>query len=165
MRKVFYYRLCSDLIVVPSLKRRIEEDPPEMEDLLTIVVERIVGEPSAELVGLVKKRISRTPGDDYTWPGNVRELEQCVRRILLVQSPMQSADDLLSTLKAGMEGHTLDVKTLASGYCYALYQAHGTIEAVSRIANLDRRTAKKHIDTGRRWGSLRTKNKGSADGV
>ncbi|MDX2453686.1 hypothetical protein [Desulfosarcina sp.] len=54
-----------------------------MEDLLKVVVERIVGEPSAELVAWVNEQISLAPGIDYAWPGNVRELEQCVGRILL----------------------------------------------------------------------------------
>jgi DNA-binding NtrC family response regulator len=153
MREDFYYRLCSDLIVVPSLMQRIQEDPAELEDLLEVVVERIVGEPSSELVALVADQISQTPGSDYTWPGNVRELEQCVRRILLKQSysplPTRASKDLLSNLQAGLGKQTLDVKTLVTGYCFTLYQSHGTIEAVARIAGLDRRTAKKHIDTGR----------------
>jgi transcriptional regulator with AAA-type ATPase domain len=153
LREDFYYRLCSDLIIVPSLKQRLQEDPAELEDLLAVVIERIVGEPSSELVALVNKQISRTPGRNYSWPGNVRELEQCVRRILLKQSytplAVQPANDLLSALKVGMQSQTLDLKTLVAGYCQALYQSHGTIEAVARIAGLDRRTAKKHIDTGR----------------
>jgi transcriptional regulator with GAF, ATPase, and Fis domain len=122
------------------------------------VVERIVGEPSNELVALVNNQISQTPGSDYSWPGNVRELEQCVRRILLRQSyiPLaaQPENDLLSTLKNRLENQTLDLKTLTAGYCYCLYQMQGTIEAVARIAGVDRRTAKKHIDTGRQLLSL-----------
>jgi len=153
LREDFYYRLCSDIIIVPPLRQRLGEDAAELEDLIAVVIERIVGEPSSELVALVNKQISRTPGSDYPWPGNVRELEQCVRRILLKQSysPLatQPANDLLSTLKNGLESQTLDLKTLVAGYCYCLYQSHGTIEAVARMAGLDRRTAKKHIDTGR----------------
>ena len=161
LREDFYYRLCSDLIIVPSLKQRLQEDPAELEDLLAVVVKRIVGESSAELVTLVNEQISRTPGSDYPWPGNVRELEQCVRRILLKRSyiplPMQTGEDLSSMLKAGMEKQTLDLKTLVAGYCYNLYQSRGTIEAVARIINLDRRTAKKHIDTGRQLFSVKDK--------
>ena len=34
------------------------------------------------------------------------------------------------------------------GYCLMLYRRHQTIEAVARITGLDRRTAKKHIESG-----------------
>ena len=153
MRKDFFYRLCSDLIVVPSLAQRIREDPGELEDLLQVVIQRIVGEPSEELVQWVKTQIRRAPGIDYTWPGNVRELEQCVRRILLKRqyTPLsgQAPPDLTAQLKTGLQDQSLDAKSLVGGYCFLLYQAHQTIEAVARITGLDRRTAKKHIENGR----------------
>ena len=153
MRKDFFYRLCSDLIVVPSLAQRIREDPGELDDLLEVVIQRIVGEPSEELMQWVKTQIRRAPGIDYAWPGNVRELEQCVRRILLKReyAPLsdQAPPDLAAQLKAGLQHQSLDAKSLLGGYCFLLYQAHQTIEAVARITGLDRRTAKKHIENGR----------------
>lgn len=153
MRKDFFYRLCSDLIVVPSLAQRIREDPGELDDLLQVVIQRIVGEPSEELTQWVKTQILRAPGIDYTWPGNVRELEQCVRRILLKReyAPLsgQAPPDLTAQLRTGLQHQSLDAKSLLGGYCFLLYQAHQTIEAVARITGLDRRTAKKHIENGR----------------
>ena len=153
MRKDFYYRLCSDLIVVPPLVQRIHEDPNELEDLLQVVVQRIVGVPSAELVSWVKANICRAPGIDYRWPGNVRELEQCVRRILLkhAYSPLQppSPLDLASRLQTGIQQQDISAKALVAGYCLTLFQHHKTIEAVARITGLDRRTAKKHIENGK----------------
>jgi DNA-binding NtrC family response regulator len=152
MRKDFFYRLCSDLIVVPSLAQRIREDPGELDDLLQVVIQRIVGEPSDELAGRVKAQIRWSPGVDYPWPGNVRELEQCVRRILMKQeyTPLacRSESDLASRLKIGIEKQALDAKSLMGGYCLMLHQKHQTIEAVARITGLDRRTAKKHIEIG-----------------
>jgi DNA-binding NtrC family response regulator len=155
MRKDFFYRLCSDLIIVPSLARRIHEDPNELEDLLQVVIERIVGAPSAELVSRIRAQICQAPGIDYPWPGNVRELEQCVRRILLKHeyAPLQthSRSDIGSMLRAGMRQQVLDAKTVIAGYCLMLYRQHKTIEAVARITGLDRRTAKKHITAGKQW--------------
>mgnify|MGYP001027021373 CR=1 FL=1 len=78
-----YYRLCSDIIVVPPLRQRIREAPQELDDLLAHTVARMVGAPSPELVGMVKAVVDARLGPDYPWPGNVRELEQCVRRVLL----------------------------------------------------------------------------------
>jgi len=153
MRKDFFYRLCSDLIVVPPLAQRIREDPEELDDLLQVVIQRIVGESSEELVQWVKMQICRTPGIDYPWPGNVRELEQCVRRILLKREyaplPGQTPLDPTAQLIAGLRHQSLDAKSLMGGYCFLLHQTHQTIEAVARITGLDRRTAKKHIENGR----------------
>ena len=152
MREDFYYRLCSDLIVVPSLAQRFREDPGELDDLLQVVLERIVGQPSEELAARIKKRIHHSPGIDYPWPGNVRELEQCVRRILMKQEyrPLarRSGRDLETRLKTGIEMQTLDAKSLMDGYCLMLHRQHRTIEAVARITGLDRRTAKKYIANG-----------------
>ncbi len=154
MRKDFFYRLCSDLIVVPSLAQRIHENPNELEELLNVVVQRIVGAPSDELVAWVQERIRLTPGIDYQWPGNVRELEQCVRRIMMKQEytplPNRSLPDFAAKLHQGMQQQRLKAKALVAGYCLTLYRQHHTIEAVARIAGLDRRTAKKHIETGKR---------------
>jgi sigma-54 dependent transcriptional regulator, flagellar regulatory protein len=36
-----------------------------------------------------------------------------------------------------------------AGYCRRLYDRLGTYEAVARVTGLDRRTAKRHIETGR----------------
>ena len=152
MRADFFYRLCSDLIVVPSLAQRVQENPGELEELLRVVVQRIVGEPSDELVARVSEQIRRTPGVGYGWPGNVRELEQCVRRILMkhayVPLPDHRSADLAAMLQRDMQGQRLSAKDLISGYCLMLYRRHQTIEAVARIAGMDRRTAKKHIEVG-----------------
>ncbi len=153
MRKDFFYRLCSDLIVVPPLAQRIHENPNELQELLQVVVERIVGAPSAELVTLVKEQICYEPGIAYAWPGNVRELEQCVRRILLKRAytPLApcSPSGLIFELQKGIEAQSLNAKALIGGYCLLLHRQHKTIEAVARITGLDRRTAKKHIEEGK----------------
>src|SRR6185295_19149483 len=81
-RDDFYYRLCSDVIEMPSLRERLAEDPGEMGVLLTHLVHRIVGVPDREVGEWVQQGISTELGPDYAWPGNVRELEQCVRRVL-----------------------------------------------------------------------------------
>ena len=154
MRKDFFYRLCSDLIVVPPLAQRIHENPNELEELLHVVIERIVGVPSAELAALVNKQICRAPGITYAWPGNVRELEQCVRRILLKRAYTPLAPRLppgqMSELIEGIKTQSLDAKALVGAYCLMLHQQHKTIEAVARISGMDRRTAKKHIEEGKR---------------
>lgn len=149
-RDDFYYRLSSDIISMPPLWVRIQENPNELEDLLAYTVERMLGQPSPELVETIKSVISKNLGPDYLWPGNVRELEQCVRRVILEKNykgdiPTLPQDDLKARLVTGMEAGELDAQKLLSGYCALLYKRYGTFEDVARRINLDRRTVKKYI--------------------
>lgn len=82
-RDDFYYRLSSDTFEVPPLRERIRQEPGELDALLAVTVEKILGEPYPELVQRISGMIKRQLGRDYHWPGNVRELEQCVKRLIL----------------------------------------------------------------------------------
>jgi DNA-binding NtrC family response regulator len=148
-RDDFFYRLCSDIVRVPPLRQRIQENPAEMDELLSLIVYRISGEASPEILNKVRRSIAVSPGTDYAWPGNVRELEQAVRRILLTGAYPGDrripASDLQSRLHAGIETGSIDAETLLGGYCELLHQRHGTFEEVARRTKLDRRTAKANI--------------------
>ena len=148
-RDDFYYRLCSDMITVPPLKQRIEEDAGELDDLIAFTLKRMVGRPSPELAALVREVIDRELGPGYGWPGNVRELEQCIRRILLRSSyegdHQPAAPDLEMRLAEGIAQGSISSQDLVAGYCALLYRRHNTFEEVARRTNLDRRTVKKYI--------------------
>lgn len=148
-REDFFYRLCSDLITLPPLRQRLQEEPREIEILLGHVVRRIVGEHSAELAADLRGILARHPGPHYPWPGNVRELEQAVRRILLTRryAGEQTAPDLTARLHRGIDEGLLDAQELLAGYCALRYEACGTYEEVARQVGLDRRTVKKYIQT------------------
>jgi DNA-binding NtrC family response regulator len=148
-RDDFYYRLCSDVIRVPPLRTRIQEDPKELDDLVAHTIMRMVGQPYPTLVKMVLAAIGENLGRAYPWPGNVRELEQCVRSVLIKRkyegSFRQVRSDLDAQLKTGVAEGSLDAQSLVQGYCRLLHQRHGTYEAVARITGLDRRTVKKHV--------------------
>lgn len=152
LRDDFFYRLCSDIIIVPGLSQRISEDRRELKDLLAHTIFRIVGKPSRDLCTRLHRQIVQQLGTGYAWPGNVRELEQCVRRLLINRQYMPfegtSCRGVDGYLKEGIEKSTLDAQTLIAGYCYILYKRYGTYEAVAQRTRLDRRTAKKHIELG-----------------
>jgi len=154
-RDDFFYRLCSDTITVPPLRQRLEEDPNELRGLLSYAVERMVGNPSPELVEIVQNVISKTLGDHYPWPGNVRELEQCVRRVLIKRSYVgderKISPDERTSLLRGIDSGEIDAQTLLGKYCLMLYKRFGTFEEVARRTNLDRRTVKKHILSEKKW--------------
>lgn len=148
-RDDFYYRLCSDSIVVPSLQQRLQENPKELDELIACTVERITGHKAEELAVTVKEVIDKNLGNDYHWPGNVRELAQCIRRVIIKRQytgdSTAASQDLRPRLFADIDSGKLDAQDILAAYCTILYQKHGTYEQVARITQLDRRTVKKHI--------------------
>lgn len=148
-RDDFYYRLCSDIIVVPPLRQRIQEEPRELEALIANILKRMIGEAAVPYAKLVREAIMRDVGKNYSWSGNVRELEQAVRRIVITRHyrgdvGVRQAGEL-EQLTALMETGTMDAQALLAGYCRLLYQRFGTYEEVARRTKLDRRTVKKYI--------------------
>lgn len=149
-RDDFYYRLCSDVIEVPSLRLRLREEPGELEVLVRAVLLRMLGPQGEELSDFVLTTLMSSVGTSYYWPGNVRELEQAVRRILVTGSyrgeeTRAAATPADSQLLSAIDNGELDAQQLLAGYCQMLYQRHGTIEEVARRTRLDRRTVRKHL--------------------
>ncbi|NIR32664.1 MAG: sigma-54-dependent Fis family transcriptional regulator [Gammaproteobacteria bacterium] len=147
-RDDFFYRLCSDVITVPPLRRRIAESPAELEQLVRLLVQRMTGEPSADLVTLVLEVLERDVPRDYSWPGNVRELEQAVRRILLTRRyevDLQAVTGDDAAFAERLRSGRLSARDLLGRYCRLLYERHGSYEEVARRTELDRRTVKKYL--------------------
>ncbi len=149
-REDFYYRLCSDVIVMPTLHKRLAEDPGELDLLLRHTVNRMVGYDAPVMQAFVKERIRKCLPGDYHWPGNVRELEQCVRRIMLTGSYMADSsannDDLEARIRDNITRQEYDADGLLTDYLALLYRRHGTYEEVARRVRMDRRTVKKYLD-------------------
>jgi DNA-binding NtrC family response regulator len=145
-RDDFYYRLCSDVITVPSLQTRLQEMPDELDRLVRLLVERMTGRQDDSLAEKVLNILGEQVPRTYPWPGNVRELEQAIRRILLSGSYIPQT----ITHKEGAEFESIKrgemtLEQLTRLYCRMLYQQHGTYEEVARRTGLDRRTAKKYV--------------------
>jgi len=148
-RDDFYYRLCSDVIRLPTLRERIAASPRELEDLVRVVVSRIAGEQQAALVPIALEALHRDLPRDYAWPGNVRELEQAVRRIVLtgryVSEPEGAASNRDQQFSDLARAGQLTAKDLLGRYCAMLYAQLGTYAEVAARTGLDRRTARKYI--------------------
>lgn len=147
-REDFYYRLCSNIVHVPTLRQQIHEDPSTLETLLEHTILRIAGEPVPHLLDLVMTTLEGEVGLDYEWPGNVRELEQAVRSILLTlhyNKNNSNEVDCTNELHLAIERESVSAQELVSLYCSLLYRKYGTYEKVAKITNLDPRTIKKHI--------------------
>lgn len=150
-RDDFFYRLCSEVITIPPLRQRVQENPQELESLLERVLERITGNGETGLGGEIKMILEQSLGKDYHWPGNVRELEQAVRRILMtgnyVGDQLPVGNDANERLQAKVVRGDVSAQELLCDYCRLLYLRYGTYEEVARVTGLDRRTAKKYIQS------------------
>lgn len=148
-RDDFYYRLCSDVIIVPTLRNQIKEDPKSFNEILKHTVDRIMGKPSTELHAPIKDTLISELDKDYAWPGNVREMEQAIRRILITSqyeaNSKEGSPPVQDPIFTHIQEGNLDAKNLLEAYCTALYQKYGTYEKVAQITKLDRRTVKKYI--------------------
>lgn len=147
-RDDFYYRLSANVIAVPTLAQRLEEAPEELDELISALLPRLVGEYDEALHHEVRAAIDRDLGPRYPWPGNVRELEQCIRRVLLTKrcgfdAPATggSGDPLADEIRSG----SLTAEALVVRYCQLLYEQLGTYVDVAKRTGLDRRTVKKYI--------------------
>ncbi len=149
-RDDFYYRLCSDIISVPTLRQQIKESPDTLEKLLNHTLDQITETPTHDLKNSILRTLEKELPGDYSWPGNVRELEQAVRRIILTNSYLGDTPNLPSDLRDrlhnGIDEGTLNASEILSSYCTLLYQRFGTYEEVARKTRLDRRTVKKHVN-------------------
>ncbi len=149
-REDLYYRLCSDIIVTPSLREQIRESSEQLHSLLLFIAKRLAGEEDAENLAQETQSFIRTELDpDYRWPGNVRELEQCVRNILIrkrYDPPKPTAQaphvGLVDAIKAG----AYSADELITHYVSLVYAQTGNYQETGRRLKLDGRTVKTKVD-------------------
>jgi transcriptional regulator of acetoin/glycerol metabolism len=146
-RDDFYYRLCSDVIEVPTLRQRIAESSAELELLVRLIVGRITG------LGDVSAEVLENLPHGYDWPGNVRELEQAVRRIVMTgryaPAPALPAPAEEELLFAGLRSGELTAAELLGRYSAMLYRRLGTYAEVAKRTGLDPRTSRKYVEAAR----------------
>jgi sigma-54 specific flagellar transcriptional regulator A len=151
-RDDFFYRLCSDVIEMPPLRRRLAESPGELEELVRLLVGGIAGSQDADLVARVLEGLHRDLPRGYAWPGNVRELEQAVRRVLLTGrygGELAAAADPDQALADKLRAGELTAGELLERYSAMLYRRLGSYAAVAKRTGLDPRTSRKYIDGAR----------------
>jgi transcriptional regulator with AAA-type ATPase domain len=151
-RDDFYYRLCSDVIELPTLRQRIAESASELEQLVRLLIIRIASAQASGLTASVMEALEHELPSGYAWPGNVRELEQAVRRILLTGRYAGDAADAVTDeeerLTEQLRGGGLTAEELLARYCALLYRRLGTYSEVARRTGLDPRTSRKYVEAG-----------------
>ncbi len=147
-RDDFYYRLCSDTIVIPSLAQRIAEESSELPTLVTHLTERIIGAEAPAVVARVLTALEEL--GSYDWPGNVRELEQAIRSVIIGGSyrgdHRSGLDPVVQMVDKLPE--PLSFEQLMARYSRELYTRIGTYDGVGRVMGVDRRTVRKYMGEG-----------------
>ncbi len=156
-RADLYYRLCSDLLVTPTLHERIAAAPEERANLVLFLSQRALGEGLEELATEVAREvegwIDRHLGPDYPWPGNVRELAQCVHNVLIrgeyrPARPLEAPGEqggARARLAAEILSGELSAEEVLRRYCTLVYARVGSYEEAGRRLGLDRRTVKSRV--------------------
>ena len=153
-RQDFYYRLCADLIVTPSLRDQIGGSRDELRTLIRFVAQRLLPGDEDTLTDEVLTNIDRHLGPDYAWPGNFRELEQCVRNVLIrghYPGDAATGDTPEDALTEGFAAGRLTADELLQCYCRHVYAQSGSYDAAAKRLKLDRRTVKAYV-VGRKGG-------------
>ena len=148
-REDLFYRLCSDMIEVPSLRERVDDSPRELSVLIQTLVGRMLGGDTSR-AAVIEKRILASVGERYSWPGNIRELEQCIRNVLVrgsyqpatVATMAAGATDPYAQLADRMRNAAITADELVTRYCQLDYAQTGNLQATGRRLRLDRRTIK-----------------------
>jgi hypothetical protein len=148
-REDLFYRLCSDMIEVPSLRNRVDDDPRELGVLIKTLVGRMLGGDTSRAAA-IEERVRASVGDRYRWPGNIRELEQCIRNVLVrgcyqpaaTATPSRHATDAYAELANRMRKAAITADELVTRYCQLDYAQTGNFQATGRRLRLDRRTVK-----------------------
>jgi hypothetical protein len=145
-REDLYYRLCSDVIHTPALHEQVAGDPDELRHLVSVLVQRNLGDPDKATFEEIMSGIEQSVGLDYPWPGNMRELDQCVRNLLIhghYTPPAKSVpDDSLQALFNEMRAADASLDTVVSKYTAWVYARDGTYTGTGRILGIDRRTVR-----------------------
>lgn len=164
-REDLYYRLCANVIRMPTLREQIAADDGALAQLVGVIAVRVAGDETEGegLAGEVMDAIARDLPDGYAWPGNVRELEQCVRSVLVqggyapprrdIGAPGAPGADARggdATRGAGIAPSLLageaSADELLREYVTRVYARVGSYEAAARVLGLDRRTVKAKLD-------------------
>ena len=149
-REDFYYRLCADLLVTPSLAERLRDTPGELRTLLRAIARRVAGDEEADDVAAEAEAwITRHLGPDYAWPGNVRELEQCVRNLVIrgtydPQAPRRG--DARAAFLDAVAAGALSADALLRRYCTWVYAQTQNYNETARRLGVDPRTVRDRVD-------------------
>lgn len=144
-REDFYYRLCSDVILTPSLVEQLNDCPGEFEFLVDYVCHRVAPDDRDGLKRDVIDWFHRSSLKHHDWPGNMRELEQCVRNVMIHNDYTPAcgfSGNPLNRFYECINDVSLTAEQLLAHYCSMAYKKYGSYEKAAGVLQIDRRTVR-----------------------
>lgn len=147
-RADFYRRICTNRIRTPSLRTQLAETPDDLEKLLHVAAQRVVGpDHAAHYAAQARTFVTEALGIDYAWPGNLREMEECVTSVFMQHEFVPSnLDEPGDTLRAAIDKGELSADELLRIYAQSVMNQCGSQREVARRLGLDRRAVKRLLD-------------------
>ena len=144
-RQDLYYRLAGDTIRVPSLRRRLDEDPGELRQIVRTLLTRQVPDGVEVLLEEVCSVVDRDLGPDWPWPGNVRELAQVVRRVLLHGHCRAEAAPSQGQALDALAAEGLPMAEVQHRYAERVYAHTGSFAKAGEVLGVDWRTVRSWV--------------------
>jgi len=144
-RQDLYYRLAGDTIRVPSLRRRLDEAPDELRQIVRTLLSRQVPDGPPELLDEVCDTIERDLGPDWGWPGNVRELAQAVRRVLLHGHCRPDEGPRPARALDALAAEALPMAEVQRRYAERVYARTGSFAKAGEVLGVDWRTVRSWV--------------------
>ena len=171
-REDLYYRLCSDVVLTPTLREQLDDCQDDLPFLVRLIAAKCLGEKAWPeqidwLANLSIQWIESSPemGRLYAWPGNFRELEQCVRSVMVrgeyhpaqhgvlpagtsshpAVTPLRQTalDSLVARLRAG----DLTLDELTNHYCSLIYARSANLTEAARKLGKHRSTVESRLES------------------
>ncbi|MBN2341260.1 MAG: sigma-54-dependent Fis family transcriptional regulator [Deltaproteobacteria bacterium] len=152
-REDLYFRLCSDVIVTPTLFEQVADEPEELVTIVRQLACQIAGDDECD--GVTEQTMAfilEQMPKAYAWPGNIRELEQCVCNVMVrgryepmcepADATLQTTDPVTNAVSAG----TMTAEELLRLYCTVVYAQTGSYVETAKRLDIDRRTVRARID-------------------
>jgi Nif-specific regulatory protein len=128
-RQDLYYRLTVVMLELPPLRQR----PEDVEPLAEFFLEQFARDAGRrlELSDTARKRLRA-----HDWPGNVRELRNLMERVaFLCPGKIIEADDLVFTLKPGLQEMASPFESLPLAEAIRAFECQHISQAIARAGN------------------------------
>jgi transcriptional regulator with PAS, ATPase and Fis domain len=148
-REDLYYRLCSDIVLTPSLFEQLQGAPDDLGEMVRFIAGRISGAAGDAVAREVEAFIHDELGPAYPWPGNFRELEQCVRNVMVrgeYRPRRGQPRDPERALIDALRGTALTADDVLRICCSIVYAETDNYVRTAERLGLDRRTVKNRVD-------------------
>jgi hypothetical protein len=147
LRDDFYYRICANMIELPTLRARLDDDPGELRHLVRSFA-AVRGGPvygarlEEEVLAFIDAKLRH-----HDWPGNVRELLACVGSVHAHHRYTPRAGVPGGALPAAVTQGSPSLEEVQRRYAQTTHEkTGGNFKETGRLLGIDYRTLRRLLD-------------------